>query len=241
MSIAEKLQTIAENEQKVFDAGKETGKKAQNNNFWDFYLRYRNSNCNELFAGAGWNKNSLKPTKDIRPTSATNMFRDANAYEGFASGAYDLAEHFERLGVALDFSKCTQFAGCFNYACFTRIGVVDCSSASGNALGSMFAYAKIRVVDKLILNENISYASTFANSSSFQHMIVEGVIGKNGFNMQWAVNLDHESLMSIINALKDYSADTSSTVWRVTIGAENRAKLTDAEIQIAENKGWIVE
>ena len=54
-------------------------------------------------------------------------------------------------------------------------------------------------------------------------------------------NLDHESLLSVVNCLKDYSADTSGTVWKVTLGATNLAKLTADEKAIATGKGWTLE
>lgn len=50
-------------------------------------------------------------------------------------------------------------------------------------------------------------------------------------------NLTHDSLMSIINGLKDYSG--TGTTHTCTLGSTNLAKLTDEEIAIAtEKKGW---
>lgn len=239
MSIAEKLQTIAENEQKVFDAGTEAGKQAQEKAFWDRFLMYSAlKSANYLFAGGGWHKDNFKPNKNLKPVSAAYMFCSFMGIYGYSS-AFDLVEHLEGLGITLDLSRATTLSQCFNWACFTRIGVIDCSSAT--SIPSMFANAQIGIIDKLIVHENLTYSNAFQNLSRTTHMTVEGVIGKNGFNIQWMVNLDHESLMSIINALKDYSTDTSGTVWKVTIGATNRAKLTTDELLIASNKGWMVE
>lgn len=65
---------------------------------------------------------------------------------------------------------------------------------------------------------------------------IEGVIGTNGFDVHWSAKLTHESLMSIINALKDYSG--SGMAYTVTLGTTNLAKLTDEEKAIATQKGW---
>lgn len=70
MSIAEKLQTIAENEQRVYEAGKahgETvGKKAQYDEFWDNFQNYGNRNdYNNAFFGKGWNDISYNPKYPI--------------------------------------------------------------------------------------------------------------------------------------------------------------------------------
>lgn len=51
-------------------------------------------------------------------------------------------------------------------------------------------------------------------------------------------NLSHDSLMSIINALTDYSEDTSGTTYTLKIGSTNIAKLSDDEKDIAYQKGW---
>ena len=56
MTIAEKLQLITRNVQKVFDSGR----KAEYDAFWDGYLKNR-TNFNCAFAGHGWNSDNLKP------------------------------------------------------------------------------------------------------------------------------------------------------------------------------------
>ena len=45
-----------------------------------------------------------------------------------------------------------------------------------------------------------------------------------------------ESLLSILNALKDYSSSTSS--WVCTLGTTNLEKLTEEQKAIATEKGW---
>lgn len=224
-----------------YSEGTEAGKKAQEKAFWDRYMTYlANGTANYAFAGNGWRKENFRPNRDMAPIQASGMFYSFCGNAGYnLNVVFDLQQHLDDLGVKLDFSKCSLLSSTFNWAGFTRIGVIDCSSAS--SLSSTFANSMIGQIDKLIVHENLTYNSTFLNLSKTTHMIVEGVIGKNGFNIQWMVNLDHESLMSIINSLKDYSADTSGTVWKIVIGETNRAKLTDAELLIAENKGWIVE
>lgn len=74
MSIADKLQTILENEQKVFDAGK----KAEYDSFWDNYQQNGNSVTYVFcFAGNGWNDETYNPKYPIRcryANSSNNMF-----------------------------------------------------------------------------------------------------------------------------------------------------------------------
>lgn len=85
-----------------------------------------------------------------------------------------------------------------------------------------------------------SFDRCFNSCGALENLTIVGSINANGFNVQWSTNLTHDSLMSIINALKDYSEDTSGTTWTVTLGATNLAKLTTAEKEIATQKGWLL-
>lgn len=82
------------------------------------------------------------------------------------------------------------------------------------------------------------FLDTFKLCNELKNLTIKGTIQSNGLNLQWSTKLSHDSLMSSINALKDYSADTSGTSWVVTLGSENLAKLTTEERLIAEQKGW---
>jgi hypothetical protein len=95
-------------------------------------------------------------------------------------------------------------------------------------------------MEKFIVKEQNTFSNSFQSATDLEHIIFEGTIGQNGLNLQSSTKLSHESLMSVINCLKDYSTDTSGTTWTVTIGDANKAKLTEAELLIAENKGWVV-
>ncbi len=71
MSIAEKLTAIAENQQKVFDAGKQ----AEYDRFWDEFQDYGNrTNYTYAFAYGGWTDETYNPKYKIRPTMSNNIF-----------------------------------------------------------------------------------------------------------------------------------------------------------------------
>ena len=82
----------------------------------------------------------------------------------------------------------------------------------------------------------ISSSDAFDGSSALKDIIIEGEISYNGVNFVVSTKLTHDSLMSIINHLKDFSGTT--TTMTCTLGATNLAKLTDAEKAIATEKGW---
>ena len=52
--------------------------------------------------------------------------------------------------------------------------------------------------------------------------------------------LDHSSLLVIINGLYDYVGDGSSGTRYIKLGDVNLAKLTDEEKAIITSKGWTI-
>lgn len=229
MSIAEKLTQIAENEQKVYEAGK----KAEYDAFWDTYqANGSRTQYDTAFGGEGWTNETFKPKYDIKPTRATYMFRVAKI-------AGDLVEICESLGISLDFSECVHMQELFSNAPnITRVGVIDIRKATN--VSNMFAWSNAKTIDKIIVTETTPMNYFPGAMPELENITIEGTIGQNNFNVQYSTKLTHDSLMSIINALQDKSTDTSGTVWTVTLGPTNIAKLTAEEQQIAHKKGWLL-
>lgn len=223
MSIAEKLKTIAENEQKVFDAGK----RAEYDRFWDNYQQ--NGNRTDYTNGFGgcWSAETFKPKYSIRPTTAYMMFR-------YVKANVDLVEHLNRLGVTLDFSECTNTNYAFYGSYFTRVGVIDISKASNSNVQAMFGSCnELETVDRLIVNEN-QVINFFSSASSLTNIEIEGTIGQN-------VDIHHsplsaDSMISIISCLKDYSAEGGTHT--ITFKKDRETILPDTEKAKATEKGW---
>ncbi len=212
----------------------EAGQKAEYDAFWDEYQQNGQTNSyNGAFAGTRWTANTLNPKYDVKPYWAQQMF-----WSNYM--IIDLAEHFARIGKKLDFSGAASMSACFSYSKFTRLGEIDASKSGATDYSLFNEMTNLVTLEKLIVAEHSIFNSWFVNCTSLEKLIVKGTIGKNGFNVQWSAKLTHESLMSIINALQDKSTDTSGTVWTVTLGAANIAKLTAEEQQIAHKKGWLL-
>lgn len=60
-----------------------------------------------------------------------------------------------------------------------------------------------------------------------------GIEARASLDLSPCTQLTHESLMNVINSIQ-----TVTTTQKLTLGATNLAKLTDAEKQIATDKGW---
>lgn len=224
MSIAHKLVTVAENQQRVFDAGRH----AEWSHFWDALQgNGGRRNYNYCFYGGSWNDENFKPKYDLIATGASNMFR--------AIGVTDLRQALLDAGVTLDLSGCSELLETFTNTTTTALPVISAVGAS--SLSYTFSGAsKLVTIEKLILKDDgsQSFSNTFASASSLENIVIEGVIGNN-ISFWACTKLTHDSLMSIIGALKDHSGSTTRTC---TLGATNLAKLTDAERAVATQKGW---
>jgi hypothetical protein len=145
------------------------------------------------------------------------------------------------IGVDLDFSESARLTNLLSYAATKYVGVIDTRKSSGaSSIGNMFSSSGIVYVEKLILKNDGSQgglSSIFQSCPNLEHVIIEGTIGQNGFNVSASTKLDLESLLSILNALANKTGDTSAS-WVCTLGAANLAKLTDAQKAIATDKGW---
>ena len=133
-------------------------------------------------------------------------------------------------GITMDLSRGTSFQYAFANGSISALPKLDFASAS--KLDNTFASATVLAsIDEIVVHENLTYSNTFGNCTSLTYLRVSGTIGQN-FDVS-PCPLDHDSLMSIINALK--SGVSSKTL---TLGEANLAKLTDAEKAIATQKGW---
>lgn len=137
-------------------------------------------------------------------------------------------------------------SGMFYYSKITDTKVKITFMVAGNggssAIGFMNNASAMKTIREVVFNKYTAFNNTsFQDCKNLETMNVGGTIGQNGLNLQWSTLLTHDSLMSIINALADYSADTSGTEWTVTIGETNMAKLTADEIDKAEKKGWHIQ
>ena len=232
MSIADKLTLIAENEQKVYNAGYEKGKaegvtedeaynegleqgkQEERTEFWTLYLSNNGRvNYDYAFAGQGWTNNTFKPIFNIKPTRAQYMF-SLTGIKG------DLVALCEQQGITIDFSNCKLFnAFASNAQGITRFGVIDVTKAT-DVFTFINCYALI-TVDKLIVSATTKYNATiFDGDTKLENLIVEGEIGQNGFNVKTCVSLSKASIESIINCL---SANTSGLTVTLSLTAVKKA------------------
>ena len=219
MSISDKLVTIAENEQKVFDAGK----KAEYDAFWDVYqTNGTTAHYAYKFAGLGWTDKTFKPKYDFGDM-------DTAAYMFAGSGIADLS-NLPRMNILW-----TAQYMFFGNTIISHIGEIEIKEAICTLMGMFQNASKLITIDLLKVLPDNAYSNTFTGCSALENITFDGDIG-NSISFSACTKLNHDSLMSIINHLKNFSGTTDTRT--LSLGTTNLNKLTDAEKAIATQKGW---
>ena len=209
--------------------GTDFGGKSQYDEFWDAYQQNGSrTNYDYSFARDGWTEDTFKPKYDIKPTTASAMF--------YFCKIVDLRGVLKNQGVTLDLSKAIDFANCFQGSRIEYIGAVDITGAT-KAVTSLFQQCYyLKEVSELIVKETNTFSNvTFYSCESLYAIKISGIIGSS-ISFVSSSLLTYESLMSIINALKDYSGTTSTHT--LTLHADAKARLSDTEKAIITQKGW---
>ena len=221
-----------ENQPDRYNEGYQDGKQAEYDAFWDA-VQYDVGDYNYLFAGRGWNDTTFKPKYNILTNETPNrMFVNCKIS--------DLEGILQKQGVTLDTSRATRFDEMF-YFCTTLTTVPEIKiGASCNTFSQMFGSCrKLKTIRKLtFLGENPATSNTgnmFYNCTALENIEVSGTIAMKGLNFQWCP-LTHNSLMSIITALKQLP--TGTTGYTITLGADNLDKLSYEEKEMINEKGW---
>ena len=237
MSIAEKLTTIAENTPKVYDAGYSKGTaegySQAESDFWDAFTNSGKRTFYEYgFYGTQF-EYIRTPYKIASKSRPLYMFRGCGKLKAIEKNYIDLS------GCSVTSQK-ADTNGWYStfYLCYELEIVEDVGMAAGGYYYTFNRCNNLHTIEILRVLETTRFEAVFTDCFALENLTIEGTIGQNGFNVSYSTKLSHDSLMSIITALKDYSADTSGTQWVVTIGTTNLNKLTDAEKAIATQKGW---
>lgn len=215
MSIADKLIQIAENEQKVFDAGK----KAEYDHFWDvFQQNGERTNYDSAFYGFRSSGN-FYPKYDITPTGNANRMMQ---YFGISdSEPIDLAARLEECGVKLDTSKATNLLQAFYWRLgVTRLPEISLVSATNTSL-VITNNLLLRTIDKVIFSDDgnqPSASSCLSANEKLVNVTVEGVIGKS-INLAQSHSLSAESAISIIEHLKNYKGTDEEYTQKLTLSS----------------------
>lgn len=246
MSIADKLVTIAENERKVYEAGKKTEYDA----FWDSFQQNGKRNFYAgAFGGIGWNKDTFKPKYPISPAGSTvadYMFYTFNRQS--TSGEDNLLD-FSEFNSMFDFSGSKRFNYTFQNARIKNL-YVDCSSAT--SMCNTFNADNGGYIENLTLKVTETTTS-FSGAFSYQKYMKnitfteDSVIAASiGFNQ--STKLTKASITSIINALSitatsksvTFSKEAVNKAFETSEGAKDGSTSAEWLALIATKDNWTI-
>ena len=234
VDIKDKHVKIAENALKAYETGL--------SRYWDAKTQNgKRRNYAQAFLNEGINMELLRHGQTLKPTGDNRrMFRYV---KNIGEEPIDLYKLQQEYNIVFDLSEVTHMGEMFESAEIENAGIIDISATLQDSakynIYFLFAYSKIKRIEKFIVSEtSCEFYSTFFRADYLEHCIFEGTIAKNGLSFTTANKLDYESLISVIDCLKDYSEDTSGTVWKVSFGPTNLNKLTTEDKERIEVKGW---
>ena len=250
MSIADKLNTIAENEQKVYDAGKEAAHSEYINPEWTDWEYFDYLGCRDSLA------QKLKYTDTSNGTNFVHMFDGcslATIPEIDTSKGTNFGSMFQGCDALatipeIDTSNGTSFSAMFrNCGVLTKIPEIDTSN--GTKFSSMFdGCDALTTIPKLNVSKATqNYMPSFLENSELKNITFEGTIPYT-INFQYSP-LTLESAKSVINALVNYSGTNNANTYSVTFSETTWEYLdADSEIEVdgvtctwrdyISSKGW---
>lgn len=193
LTIAEKLTKIAENEQKVYDAGIEEGKKSEYDTFWDAFQRnggrrYYDRAFAEDGSNHGWvYGTSYRPKYPMKPKSANLMY-------GFSRLPYAAID-------PVDFSDCINVSDCFTY----YMGGKDLPWLDFRKVTTalrVFAYSSgLEQIWGIQVSETTPLSGWFTGCSGLKEVRFNGTIAQNNVDFSSCTKLSKASIMDIVNHL----------------------------------------
>ena len=206
-----------------YDKGFEDGKKSEYDAFWDAYQQNgTRKNYLGAFVGVGWNATTFKPKHPISVSdgviNASQMFWHHNA----GITPYDFAKHCRDNDIIIDFSVCNYLYNTFSYAYISTVGEIDFKSipkADSYNWNGLFLGSQLETIEKLVFYEtNPPFTnSMFQNCTRLKNLIAEGIIAKNGLNLQWSTSLSKASIEIVISCLSSTTSGLSVTLSKAAV------------------------
>ena len=231
-----KLTTIAENEQKVYDNGVADGKQAEYDAFWDMITH--NWTRKDYRWGLRLKCQYIRPPRKIIPTgdqSVCYMFADNPDLLKIEKEYFDFSQKSIPNQTAGYYGHQRVFANCRNL-----VEIEDVGMQPAYYDGTFYDCLKLEKIEVVRSQEDTFYnLQSFGYCTKLQHLVIEGVIGTD-FNIKWSP-LSPASLTSIITHLKDYLGTANGWVYTLTVKASawtelNAAGFTDEALDWVERK-----
>ena len=232
--IADKLKEMAENEERVYNAGYEKGntegyenghtmgyekgkaegieegKQSEYDLFWDHYQNNGNRTYyDNAFADGGNEGGRWRYNVTYKPKYPIKPISAMNMYS-YSALPYEAI-------AAVDFSKCKDFYCCFTYyKGGTQFPPLDLRVATRTQ--NLFGWStKIQEVEELWVAESTPYQNIFGGCTNLTEVRFNGTIGQNGLNFQSCTQLSKASIYSVAEHLSDTTTGLTVTFSKAAV------------------------
>lgn len=221
MSIVDKLQTIAKNQEFLYRLGYDKGvqtifdKTESYNTFWDTFQCWNEEKqqCEReiyRYAFYKWINKYFNPKHIIQPIFAESMLR----HTSIDYGAYT---------DKLDFSKCKNMNACFRDSKdLARLKTIDCRNVNLNGgMNEIFLNCyHLWKIDMFYPSSLVEFNNSFTNCNTLAHITFGSEICVKGLDMKSCICLTKESIKNIINALSPNTNGLSITLSKIAVERE---------------------
>lgn len=230
MSIAEKLTTIAENEQRVYDSGYDKAYKDE----WDKLTNFNKRRFYEYgFYGSGYDY--IRPPYKLISTSRTlYMFNECRNLKKLEKNYFDLS------GTATHNTASNTSSLYYTFRLCTSLEVIEDIGIPANSYYYTFGgCSKLHTIEVMRCKKDATYNHPFNNCPELANITIEGEIGNN-ISFADCSKLTIESLRSIFSALYDFVGNGETTTSTITLHKDAYDRTPEEVIEEAKGKGWSV-
>ena len=227
MSIADKLTTIAENVQKVYEAGKAQGGGGISDEMIDTFWKAicgdgKPRQYNEAFKNLNFDNTTYKPTKSVSASECISMFENCSV--GLAEEK-QVCETEET--ISFDFSSCPKvnklFYNCGLFKSFFVIAFTGVSGISVTYANNVFYGSSIQRIEYFYppLETNADRMFTGATKLSYIGFGFENEVGtvKRSIKLQ-DCPLVVESAISLFTHIKNYAGTDEAFEYTITLSED---------------------
>lgn len=225
MSIAEKLTLIANNQERVYEAGYAEGKKdaGGSDSLWDV-IQNNGNRIDYEYAFSGWKTTTITSKYPIKTISLVGTFIGCSELE-----TVPIIIPYN----ANSFYECSRaFVNCY------RLKSVDldmfCTAKNNSWTSCFFSCVSLVRIKKIGVLKSHKFSYTFAGCSALEEIRFDGSIGSD-ISFQDSSKLTNESVQDIIEHLADLTGATTQTL---TLHADVGAKLTEEQKATITSKNW---
>ena len=218
MSVAEKIQTIAQNEYKIFDAGK----KSQYDEFWDDFQQNGERRNYYMTFYSRWNLGTWSD-KTFQPKYPIICDGGANCDDVCRAMLY----------------------GCYGIRGEIKQAIVIKNTKMDTVFRDL---PYVKAIHDLTLENITEVYMPFTYMLNLETLNIKGEIAVNGFDWKDSTKLNHDSIVKIIGVLSTNTSGLTVTLsltavnkaFETSVGANNGSTSTEWTNLIATKTNWTI-